>query len=228
MISNAVQCSEAKGYKALIFFMALYLVAIGSGCLKPNIISLGADQFSNEDTKQSKKLSTYFNCAYFAFSVGELVALTLLVWVQTHSGMDIGFGVSAVVMAVGLISLISGTFLYRNKRPQGSIFTPIAQVCNHINTLFQSLFLPLVLVLYCSNLIAFSFYKDFLIFVRNGHHMILYTSTSSLFLNVNFPQKAFHKKLGLQLYNITHGTTCTVNSDYYIFAPIFLIIIFFS
>lgn len=121
-------CPEAQGYKALIFYVALYLVALGSGCLKPNIISHGADQFRKEDTKQSKKLSTYFNVAYFAFCIGELIALTLLVWVQTRSGMDVGFGVSAAVMAAGLISLISGTALYKNKPPRGSIFTPIAQV----------------------------------------------------------------------------------------------------
>ncbi|XP_059631048.1 protein NRT1/ PTR FAMILY 4.4-like [Cornus florida] len=128
MVANKGQCLEAEGYKASIFFVALYLVALGSGCLKPNIISHGADQFRKDDSKQSKILSTYFNCAYFAFCTGELVALTVLVWVQTHSGMDVGFGVSAAAMAVGLISLISGTFVYRNKPPHGSIFTPIAQV----------------------------------------------------------------------------------------------------
>ncbi|KAH6763897.1 Major facilitator superfamily protein [Perilla frutescens var. hirtella] len=117
----------AHGYQASIFYGALYLVALGSGCLKPNIISHGADQFSKRRS-QSKKLSTFFNCAYFAFCSGELVALTVLVWVQTHSGMDVGFGVSAAAMAVGLICLISGSFVYRNSPPRGTIFTPIAQV----------------------------------------------------------------------------------------------------
>ncbi|GAB4848564.1 hypothetical protein Ancab_003270 [Ancistrocladus abbreviatus] len=121
-------CEEAKGLKAMIFFMALYLVALGSGCVKPNMVAHGADQFSKSNPRQSKQLSTYFNAAYFAFSVGELVSLTVLVWVQTHSGMDVGFGISAAVMAVGLITLVSGTLLYRNKRPRGSIITPIAQV----------------------------------------------------------------------------------------------------
>lgn len=125
---NGEECIEAKGFKSLIFFVALYLVALGSGCVKPNMIAHGADQFNPESPKQSKKLSTYFNAAYFAFSMGELIALTLLVWVQTHSGMDVGFGVSAAAMAMGLISLVSGTLYYRNKPPQGSIFTPIAQV----------------------------------------------------------------------------------------------------
>ncbi|KAJ6762245.1 PROTEIN NRT1/ PTR FAMILY 4.3 [Salix koriyanagi] len=128
MVTDGADCTETKGYKAMIFFLALYLVALGSGCLKPNIISHGADQFKKEDPKQSKKLSTYFNVAYFAFCMGELIALTVLVWVQTHSGMDVGFGVSAAAMAVGLICLISGSFSYRNKPPKGSIFTPFAQV----------------------------------------------------------------------------------------------------
>ncbi|XP_028800427.1 protein NRT1/ PTR FAMILY 4.4-like [Neltuma alba] len=128
MMDHGSLCEEAKGYKASIFFLALYLMALGSGCLKPNIISHGADQFRKEDPSQSRKLSTFFNIAYFAFCMGELIALTLLVWVQTNSGMDLGFGVSAAAMAIGLICLISGTFAYRNKPPQGSIFTPIAQV----------------------------------------------------------------------------------------------------
>lgn len=130
MMEVSSSCEEAKGYKAGIFYGALYLVALGSGCLKPNIISHGADQFrNNNDLKQSKKLSTFFNCAYFAFCTGELVALTILVWVQTHSGMDVGFGVSTAAMAMGLMCLISGSFIYRNQPPRGTIFTPIAQVC---------------------------------------------------------------------------------------------------
>lgn len=127
-ITNGEICEEAKGFKALIFFLALYLVALGSGCVKPNMVAHGADQFNPDSPKQTKKLSTYFNAAYFAFSVGELIALTVLIYVQTHSGMDVGFGVSAAAMAMGLISLVSGTLYYRNKPPQGSIFTPIAQV----------------------------------------------------------------------------------------------------
>lgn len=123
------ECSEAKGLKAFIFFLAIYLVALGSGCVKPNMIAHGADQFNQQNPKHLKKLSSYFNSAYLAFSIGELVALTLLVWLQTHSGMDVGFGVSAAVMALGLICFVSGTVYYRNKPPQASIFTPIAQVC---------------------------------------------------------------------------------------------------
>ncbi|KAH7670730.1 Proton-dependent oligopeptide transporter family protein [Dioscorea alata] len=129
MMSKGEQCLEAKGFKATIFFIALYLVALGSGCLKPNMISHGADQFNvKQDSKQTKKLSTYFNTAYFSFCFGQLIALTLLVWIQTHYGMDVGFGVSAAAMAMALVSLVSGVCFYRNEPPQGTIFTPLVQV----------------------------------------------------------------------------------------------------
>ncbi|ONK57091.1 uncharacterized protein A4U43_C10F16520 [Asparagus officinalis] len=128
MMAEGEHCLQAKGYKASILFLALYLIAMGSGCLKPNMISHGADQFTKHDPNQSRKLSTYFNTAYFSFCAGEMMALTVVVWIQTHSGMDIGFGVSAVIMAIGLISLMCGMVFYSNKPPQGSIFAPIARV----------------------------------------------------------------------------------------------------
>ncbi|KAJ6937997.1 hypothetical protein NC652_012318 [Populus alba x Populus x berolinensis] len=69
MLTGGENCIEAKGFKTLIFFVALYMVALGSGCVKPNMIAHGGDQFNQSNPKQSKKLSTYFNAAYFAFSM---------------------------------------------------------------------------------------------------------------------------------------------------------------
>ncbi|XP_062192279.1 protein NRT1/ PTR FAMILY 4.3-like [Phragmites australis] len=127
MISMVGSCERANGFKAIIFFVALYLVALGTGCVMPNMTAYGAYQFAGT-AENGKRLSTYFNLSYFIFCVGELVALTVVVWVQTHSGMDVGFGLSAAAMVAGLISLVSGAVLYRNKPPRGSIFTPIARV----------------------------------------------------------------------------------------------------
>ncbi|RRT70491.1 hypothetical protein B296_00023265 [Ensete ventricosum] len=137
MMSEA-HCMEAKGFKAAVFFLALYLVALGSGCLKPNMISHGADQFREDDPNQSKKLSTYFNIAYFSFCVGELIALTVLVWVQTRSGMDVGFIVSAAAMAMALISLVFVAAFSKRKQVCPSIVgdlvpSPTVHSLMHIN-----------------------------------------------------------------------------------------------
>ncbi|KAL5096251.1 hypothetical protein RYX36_000578 [Vicia faba] len=122
--NQKLECIQAKGFEAFIFYIALYMVALGSGCVKPNMISHGANQFN----PQSNKLSTYFNATYFAFSLGALIGLTIIVFIQTHSGMDTGFAVASAAMAMGFISFITGTLYYRNKPPQSTIFLPILQV----------------------------------------------------------------------------------------------------
>ena len=100
MASMDGSCEQARGFKSSIFFVALYLVALGSGCLKPNMIAHGGDQFSSSGgSDNAKSLSTYFNSAYFSFCLGELVALPALVWVQPRSGMAVGFGIAAAAMA---------------------------------------------------------------------------------------------------------------------------------
>ncbi|KAK6159682.1 hypothetical protein DH2020_003063 [Rehmannia glutinosa] len=127
--SLSKSANTVTNFIGTVFILALlggYLSDSYLGCFWTMLIFAFVEL--SDDPKQSKKLSRYFNAAYFAFSMGELIALTVLVYVQTHSGMDVGFGVSAAAMAMGLISLIGGTFLYRNKPPQGSILTPIVQV----------------------------------------------------------------------------------------------------
>jgi peptide/histidine transporter 3/4 len=130
MLTMVGSCERARGFKATIFFVALYLVALGSGCVMPNMTTYGADQFSGAGVleKDAKRLSTYFNLSYFGFCAGELVALTAIVWAQTRYGMDVGFGLAAAALGAGIISLVSGVVFYRNKPPRGSIFTPIARV----------------------------------------------------------------------------------------------------
>jgi len=51
----------------MIFFLAIYLVTLGSGCVKPNMIVYEAHQFNQENPKQLKKLSPYLNVTYIFF-----------------------------------------------------------------------------------------------------------------------------------------------------------------
>lgn len=128
ILNSEEVCKQPKGVQAFFLFLGLYLVALGSGCLKPNMIAHGGDQFDANDAKDRRKISTYFNFAYLSFCIGELIALTFLVWIQSRCGMDVGFAVSASVMVLGLVSITTGTPFYRNRLPQGSVLTRIAQV----------------------------------------------------------------------------------------------------
>ncbi|KAF0905063.1 hypothetical protein E2562_000870 [Oryza meyeriana var. granulata] len=111
-----------------VVFLALYLIALGTGGIKPCVSSFGADQFDENDDGEKRSKSSFFNWFYFSINIGALVASSVLVYVQTHVGWGWGFGIPAVVMAVAVVSFFVGTPLYRHQRPGGSPLTRIAQV----------------------------------------------------------------------------------------------------
>lgn len=120
-------CSTTKTQTS-ITFLALYLIAFGTGGIKPCVSSYGADQFDDADDKEKKHKSSFFNWFYFSINVGALIASSVLVWVQDNVGWGWGFGIPAVAMALAVVSFFSGTKLYRNQKPGGSPLTRICQV----------------------------------------------------------------------------------------------------
>lgn len=111
-----------------VVFLALYLIALGTGGIKPCVSSFGADQFDENDEGEKRSKSSFFNWFYFSINIGALVASSVLVYVQTHVGWSWGFGIPAVVMAIAVVSFFIGTPLYRHQKAGGSPLTRIAQV----------------------------------------------------------------------------------------------------
>lgn len=111
-----------------VTFVALYLIALGTGGIKPCVSSFGADQFDETDETEKKKKSSFFNWFYFSINIGALIASSVLVWIQMNVGWGWGFGIPAVAMAVAVISFFSGSRLYRLQKPGGSPLTRVAQV----------------------------------------------------------------------------------------------------
>lgn len=120
-------CIATKAQIALCF-TSLYLVALGTGGIKPCVSSYGADQFDDHDEVEEKQKSSFFNWFYFVINIGALVAHSVLVWIQDNVGWGWGFGIPAVAMAIAVGSFFSGTRLYRNQKPGGSPLTRICQV----------------------------------------------------------------------------------------------------
>ncbi|KAJ8753776.1 hypothetical protein K2173_000030 [Erythroxylum novogranatense] len=116
------------GLQTAVFFTGLYLIALGTGGIKPCVSSFGADQFDDSDEIEKKNKSSFFNWFYFSINIGALIAASVLVWLQTNVGWGWGFGIPAVAMAIAVMSFFSGTRLYRNQKPGGSPLTRIFQV----------------------------------------------------------------------------------------------------
>lgn len=117
-----------KASQSAVGFVALYLIALGTGGIKPCVSSFGADQFDETDDKERKTKSSFFNWFYFSINVGALIASSVLVWIQMNVGWGWGFGIPAVAMAIAVVFFFSGSKLYRLQKPGGSPLTRIAQV----------------------------------------------------------------------------------------------------
>jgi peptide/histidine transporter 3/4 len=119
---------HATDTKSTVCFLALYLIALGTGGIKPCVSSYGADQFDDMDEVEKKHKGSFFNWFYFSINIGALIASSVLVWIQDNVGWGWGFGIPAVAMGVAVLSFFSGTRLYRNQKPGGSPLTRICQV----------------------------------------------------------------------------------------------------
>ncbi|GKV01366.1 hypothetical protein SLEP1_g13922 [Rubroshorea leprosula] len=121
-------CPSATAAQYAVFFLGLYLIALGTGGIKPCVSSFGADQFDDTDPKERVKKGSFFNWFYFSINIGSLISSSVLVWIQDNVGWGLGFGIPALFMGIAIASFFSGTKLYRFQRPGGSPITRMCQV----------------------------------------------------------------------------------------------------
>ena len=121
-------CPEASPAQYSVFFFGLYLIALGTGGIKPCVSSFGADQFDDTDSRERIKKGSFFNWFYFSINIGALISSSLLVWIQDNKGWGLGFGIPTMFMAIAIVSFFSGSGLYRFQPPGGSPLTRACQV----------------------------------------------------------------------------------------------------
>ncbi|KAL6012824.1 hypothetical protein ACLOJK_003313 [Asimina triloba] len=131
-------CPPATTGQSALLYIALGLIALGTGGIKPRVSSFGADQFDEADKEEASQKYAFFNWFFFAINMGELIGITFLVYVQVTQGWGWGFGAPAGVMFLSVLILVAGFRLYRYQKPMGSAFTRFVQVMvaavrNHLN-----------------------------------------------------------------------------------------------
>uniref|UniRef100_A0A251VIY6 Putative proton-dependent oligopeptide transporter family n=1 Tax=Helianthus annuus TaxID=4232 RepID=A0A251VIY6_HELAN len=122
-------CQEANTGQLAILYISLLLTAIGSGGIRPCVVTYGADQFDETDEKQKAYTWKFFNWYYFCVGTSTLVAVTIIVYIQDYVGWGWGLGVPSIAMAISIVAFVFGYPLYRNMDPSGSPFTRLVQVC---------------------------------------------------------------------------------------------------
>ncbi|KXG38765.1 protein NRT1/ PTR FAMILY 8.5 [Sorghum bicolor] len=120
--------SYNRGIHRLTAYLGLYLIALGSGGIKPCVCSLGADQFDAADPVERVTKASFFNWYYFSVNIGSLLSATVVVWVQDNIGWGLGFAIPTVLMLSGLAVFVAGRKVYRYQRVEGSPLTRVSQV----------------------------------------------------------------------------------------------------
>ncbi|CAD5195336.1 unnamed protein product [Musa acuminata subsp. malaccensis] len=121
-------CVTANGTQLGVLYLGLYLTALGTGGLKSSVSGFGSDQFDEGDRAEKKQMMRFFSWFFFFISIGALMAVTVLVYIQDNVGRRWGYGICAVAIVAGLAVFLSGTSRYRFKRLVGSPLSQIASV----------------------------------------------------------------------------------------------------
>ncbi|KAL5567612.1 hypothetical protein UlMin_024187 [Ulmus minor] len=125
---STILCNQSSKIHKMVFFLALYLISIGIGGLKPCLQSFGADQFDDDHPEERKNKMSFFNWWNFALCCGLFLGVTLVVYIQDTVSWGVATLILTISMAITVVTFYMGRFCYRYRVPEGSTFTPIIQV----------------------------------------------------------------------------------------------------
>jgi POT family proton-dependent oligopeptide transporter len=105
--------------------LGLFLVAFGTGGIKPCVSSFGGDQIKEN---QTELLASFFALFYFSVNLGSTVSTFLIPIIRTHFGYAIAFSIPAVLLIIATCIFGAGKWLYVHVPPTGFRNNPFFQV----------------------------------------------------------------------------------------------------
>ncbi|XP_026411382.1 protein NRT1/ PTR FAMILY 5.10-like [Papaver somniferum] len=110
---NGTSSASPAPFLILLFFLSLYLVAIGKAGFKPCAEAFGADQFDERNPEENSSKSSFFNWWYFGLCVGSSISHVVLTYIQDNISWVLGFAIPCICMLLGLFVFLLGTKTYR-------------------------------------------------------------------------------------------------------------------
>lgn len=92
-----------------VFYMALALIVVGVGFLKPNISTIVGKLYPDNDPRRDSGFTIF----YQGINIGSFVATIICAWLGETYGWSYGFGAAGLGMLIGLVTFIWGQkYLY--------------------------------------------------------------------------------------------------------------------
>ncbi|GAX73014.1 hypothetical protein CEUSTIGMA_g466.t1 [Chlamydomonas eustigma] len=111
-----------------MLFGSLGIIALGTGGIKPNVSSFGADQFNDADAQDRREKESFFNYFYLAVNVGSLIACTVIVYIQDSYSWTLGFAIPGAAMLLAIMFFVSGSSVYVHVLPTESPMVRVYKV----------------------------------------------------------------------------------------------------
>lgn len=121
-----VTCGSHSSSEIGLFYLSIYMIALGNGGYQPNIATFGADQFDEENMQEGRSKVSFFSYFYLALNLGSLFSNTILVFFEDKGLWALGFWSSAGSAFAALVLFLAGTSRYRHFKPSGN---PLFRFC---------------------------------------------------------------------------------------------------
>lgn len=87
-----------------VFYLALALIVVGVGFLKPNISTIVGQLYSMDDPRRESGFTIF----YMGINIGSFTATIICAWLGETYGWGYGFGAAGIGMLLGLFTFIKG------------------------------------------------------------------------------------------------------------------------
>lgn len=122
-------CKSTTAPQLLLLCSSFALISLGGGGIRSSSLAFGADQLEMElSAKPSGTLERYFGWYYASYTLGVLIALTCIVYIQDTLGWAYGFGVCALLMVCATIVFFLAAPFYVKIKVRASLVIELCQV----------------------------------------------------------------------------------------------------
>ncbi|NRB23563.1 peptide MFS transporter [Shewanella sp.] len=102
VLSETVQIRDLAALN--VFYLALALIVVGVGFLKPNISTIVGQLYDKDDPRRESGFTIF----YMGINIGAFAATIICVYLGENFGWGYGFGAAGVGMLLGLFTFLKG------------------------------------------------------------------------------------------------------------------------